>query len=134
MQLSTSEQKKMAHNLITFTDSVDEKGGPVPRGTFRKNLFAGFDGLRKALLNDVLVGVLRVEGGTKEKFTMEQVVWVQSKDLTDQDTRMAVMEKFSENPIELTDKMVEVLRWCMSDRDEMPREVSGETVTFFSTL
>lgn len=121
MKVSNPELKSLLFNLVTFTDLVDEKGSPVKRSSFKKEHYIGVSRLVKLIQSDVVVYVSK-EGVDKPKqeLLIDDVEELKIKDLDASMKSRVVGEKHSDLDLELDSKMLDAVKVCYKDRDELP--------------
>src|SRR3990167_847891 len=135
MQIKNAETKKLVFDFVTFEDGHDDKGAHVRRTQFPTKHYRGIKEIKNRLLDGLEVGVIETKDADGKDIPLEtlkesDIVWMAQKDFKQEVGKRLVNERFDDSEVNFNDAMLAALKYCHSERHEMP-EVSIEVLDEF---
>lgn len=127
----TKQTAAYVHQLAAFTGNVAD-GRPEQRTTVPAQFQRSLNSVLAKCLARVEVGV----GATdlKEGTPLSELEWLPySKDFKAEEGKRIYAERFTDGELDLTDGEKRFVKWCVSQRDEVPA-VSDEVLNEFEEL
>jgi len=142
MLVGNKELKKILLDVLKYTDQVNEKGMAVVRTAFHRDHQRGVLEANKLLLSDLDVCVIDVKEVKKAGIKANEEIpdglleWVMYDDwLTSKPRKKVVQERFSDNELEMTERMLSSVKYysSSSQRETMP-SMTLECLDLFDAL
>lgn len=111
---NSPQVKKFMIDLLIFEDKLDSNGNRMRRSSFPKNHFRGAFSLKKKIIENHME-----LAEIKKSKEPQEIKWVKQPDFKQEDRMSNVLERYTEDEIELDDKEIKALRFFYDDRDEI---------------
>lgn len=139
--VSSPEVKKLIQEILLYTDEVQDVNGiqkPVSRTKFPSLHVRAYNNLKKVLVEAIEVGVGTPEQQKKAQaegsIPNSEITWMKFLDYKPSPEQVIIVERHTDEPIELTDSMIKALKWFKEDREVFYAEYSNETLDALDEL